>query len=146
MQPLQSGQPFFVLDNGLNPHIATALASLGYRIRSVQDEFSVTPQDSVSDPEIINHIATYYGPRGAWITKDNSAKRAHIALIKSRRISVIWIRPQTLSTLQQHRIITFGLARVTQDLLEANHPIHYLVTFHGQHNRERINYKIEWQP
>ncbi len=146
MQPLQTAQPFFLLDNGLNPHIAAALASLGYPIRSVQDEFSIDPQDTVADPDIINHIADYYGPHGVWITKDISAKRAHIGLIKSRRISVIWIRPQTLSTQQQHRIITFGLAKVAQDLTEVNHPIHYSVTFHGELNRERITYKVEWKP
>ena len=43
--------------------------------------------------------------------------------------------------MQQHRIVTYGIARVTQDLLEATRPIHYVVTFHGEVNRERITYK-----
>ncbi len=118
---------------------------LEYPIRSVQDEFNISPQDSVPDPKIIDHIAEYYGTRGVWITKDNSSKRIHLEQIKARGISVIWIRQQTLSTIQQHRIITHGIARVTQDLVESNGPIHYVVNFHGQHNRERINFHEEWR-
>ncbi|MCJ7655751.1 MAG: hypothetical protein MUO97_10740 [Dehalococcoidia bacterium] len=121
------------------------MAEIEYPIRSVQEEFG-NPQGAIEDPDIINHISRYYGYRGVWITKDTSAKRAHINLIKARRISVIWIRNQELSTPQQHRIITYGFAGVYQDLMECNHPIHYLVTFHGTPNRERITYKKEWRP
>ena len=116
------------------------MAQLGYPIRSVQDEFN-NPTGAIEDPDIINHIASQYGFRGVWITKDISSRRQHIELIKSRRISVIWIRRQELSTIQQHRIITYGLIAVRQDLLESSNPIHYLVTFHGQPDRERITYK-----
>jgi hypothetical protein len=143
--PNHPPQPFFVLDNGLNPYIARTMASLGYRIRSVQDEFG-DPTGGIEDPDIIKHLSSNYGFRGVWITKDTSAKRAHIELIKARRISVVWIQKQNLSTLQQHRIITFGFAGVYQDLLESDHPIHYLVTFHGCENRERITYKPQWTP
>lgn len=121
------------------------MAGLGYPIRCVKDEFG-DPEGAIEDPDIIEHIARTYGFRGVWITKDTSAKRAHLELIKARRISVIWIQQQRLSTPQQHRIITYGFAKVTQDLLELDHPIHYLVTFHGQPNRERITYKVEWTP
>jgi hypothetical protein len=143
--PHEPPPPFFVLDNGLNPHIARAMASLGYRIRSVQDEFE-DPTGAVEDPDIIHHISRTYGFHGVWITKDTSAKRAHLELIKARRISVVWVQKQVLSTQQQHRIIAFGFARVHQDLLESKHPIHYLVTFHGCENRERITYRVEWAP
>ena len=121
------------------------MAQLGYDIKSVQDEFDATSRDRIEDPDIIDRIADYYGFRGVWITKDRSAKRAHLELIKSRRISVIWIQKQNLSTRQQHRIITNGIAKVTQDLIEASGPIHYSVKFHGQSNRERITYSIEWK-
>ena len=136
-------EPFFILDNGLNPNIARVMAELGYPIRSVQDEFN-SPTGAIEDPAIINHIANRYGFSGVWITKDNSSRRQHSELIKSRRISVIWIRSQYLSTIQQHRIITYGFSSVTQDLLESSYPIHYLVTFHGQSGRERITYKQQW--
>jgi hypothetical protein len=121
------------------------MAELEYPIRSVKDEFG-NPQGAIQDPDIINHISRHYGYRGVWITKDTSAKRAHIELIKARRISVIWIQKQDLSTPQQLRIVVFGFARVYQDLAECNHPIHYLVTFHGEQNRERITYKKDWWP
>ena len=137
-------EPFFVLDNGLNPQIARAMAELDYPIRSVQEEFG-SISGAVEDPVIIDHIAERYGFRGVWITKDMSSKRQHIELIKSRRISVKWIRRQDLSTVQQHRIITHGLSLVTQDLLESSYPIHYLVTFQGSENRERITYKRQWR-
>ena len=136
-------EPFFILDNGLNPHIARVMAELGHPIRSVQEEFN-NPSGAIEDPVIINHIAKQYGFRSVWITRDISSRRQHIELIKSRRISVVWIRRQDLSTLQQHRIITYGLTSVTQDLLESSYPIHYLVTFQGQANRERITYKQQW--
>ena len=142
--PNQPPPPFFILDNGLNPHIARKMAELDYPIKCVQDEFN-NPSGAIEDPDIIKHIADHYGCHGVWITKDISAKRVHINLIKARRISVIWIRKQNLSTLQQHRIITFGFARVYQDLVECHHAIHYLVTFQGGENRERINYKEEWK-
>lgn len=145
MLPPESRQPFFILDNGLNPHIAIAMASLEYPIRSVQDEFKVSPQDTVLDPTIIDHISQYYGFRGVWITKDTSSKRAHLGLIRRRRISVIWIQQQNLSTRQQHRIVTLVIDRVSQDLLEAPGPIHYLITFHGAPSRERITVKVEWR-
>ena len=137
-------KPFFILDNGLNPQIAKAMAELGYPIRSIQEEFN-DPSGAIEDPAIIDHIADEYGFRGVWVTKDISSRRQHIELIKSHRISVIWIRRQELSTLQQHRIITHGLSRVAEDLLESNVPIHYLVTFQGQPNRERITYKVQWR-
>ena len=120
------------------------MAKLEYRIQCVQDEFD-NPTGAIEDPEIINHISKYYGIRGVWITKDTSAKRVHINLIKAQKISVIWIQKQRLSTPQQHRIITFGYARVYQDLIECNHAIHYLVTFQGNENRERITYKVDWK-
>lgn len=135
--------PVFLLDNGLNPYIARVMAQLGYPIRCVQDEFD-DPQGAIEDPDIINHIANRYSFRGVWITKDISAKRAHMELIKARRISVVWIQKQDLSSMQQHRIITYGIDAVTQDLIEATGPVHYLVKFHGQPNRERITYKLEW--
>ena len=119
------------------------MATLGYPIKSVQDEFEASAQDRISDPKI-NHISDNYGFRGVWITKDVSAKRVHLELIRARRVSVIWIHRQYLSTPQQHRIITFGITGVQQDLTEASGPIHYRVTFHGQPNRERITYHKEW--
>lgn len=138
--PDPAARPFFVLDNGLNPYIARSMAALDYPIRCVQDEFDA-PDGNIDDPTIVNHIADRYGIHGVWITKDISAKRAHMSLIKARQISVIWIQKQSLSTPQQHRIITYGFAQVFQDLVESRHPIHYLVSFHGQLNRERITYK-----
>ena len=51
------------------------MAKLEYPIKSVNDAFSISPTDSVEDPEIIKHIADTYGFRGVWITKDNSANR-----------------------------------------------------------------------
>ena len=120
------------------------MEGLGYPITSVEDEFDVRPTVSVDDEDIINHIADYHGFRGVWITKDNSSKRAHVGLAKRRRVSVVWIQQQALSTLQQHRIVTQIFPRVTQDLLENSGPIHYLVRFHGQPNRERITFNVEW--
>jgi hypothetical protein len=138
--PEQLVLPFFILDEGLNPHIARKMAELEYPIKYVRDEFG-NPPGVIEDPTIINHIADHYGCRGVWITKDTSAKRVHMNLIKARRISVVWIQQQKLSTQQQHRIITHGFARVYQDLVECHHAFHYLVTFYGVENREQIKYK-----
>lgn len=131
-------EPFFILDNGLNPNIARALSEFGIRIRSVQDEFGDS-KGSTKDPDIIEHIARNYGFRGVWITKDISSKRIHGELIYTQAISVIWIRQQVLSTEQQLRIIVYCYPRAYQDLVEATRAKHYIVTFTGERNRERIN-------
>ncbi len=102
------------------------MSQLEHPISCVQDEFDISAHDSVADEDIIDHIANAYGFRGVWITKDNSSKRAHLGLIKLRRVSVIWIQQQSLSTTQQHRIVVYGIAKVSQDLLEATGPRHYL--------------------
>ena len=145
MLPPESREPYFILDQGLNPQIARVLAELEYPIISVEDALQVLPSEAVGDETIINHIADYHGFRGVWVTKDMSSKRAHVGLAKRRQVSVVWIQQQTLSTLQQHRIVTHIIPRVTQDLLEASGPIHYLVKFHGQPNRERISVSEEWK-
>ena len=133
-----SNYPFLILDSGLNPHIAGALSELGFSIKSVQSIFGVGPSDRVEDEEIIERIASEFGFRGVWVTKDNSSKRVHMELIQARSISVIWIRQQELSTQQQTRIVIYCYPRVHQDLLESTRPIHYEVSFQGQPNRERI--------
>ena len=145
MLPPESREPFFVLDQGLNPLIAEALAGLELPIKSVSEEFSVPPTQTVDDEDIINHIADYYGFRGVWITKDNSAKRARAALAQRRRVSVVWIQQQTLSTPQQHHIVTQVIFRCSHELLDSNGPIHYLVTFHGATGKEAIGFKLEWK-
>lgn len=139
-----SPRPFFILDNGLNPDIARMMSRFDYPIRCVQDEFG-DAKGAIKDEEIIEHIARTCGFRGVWVTKDVSAKRAHLELIKARRISVVWIQRQALSSQQQHRIITYGFARVFQDLVESDDPLHYLVKFHGAKNREWITYTVEWR-
>ena len=114
---------------------------LGYSIRSVQKEFNISASESVSDQDIINHISATYGHRGVWLTKDRSSKREHGELIRASRISVIWIKRQTLSTIQQHRIVTHCYHYTYQDLVEANRAMRWEVNFHGQRNRERITLK-----
>ncbi len=145
MLPFETRGPFFVLDQGLNPRIARALADLEHRIVCVEDEFNVPPTQTVDDENIINHIADFYGFRGVWITKDNSAKRARAVLARRRRVSVVWIQQQTLSTPQQHRIVTQIIFRLAYELSESTGPIHYLVTFHGEADKERIGFKLEWK-
>ena len=135
-----NGEPFFVLDEGLNHKVARLMAEIGYPIRGVQEEFK-GQSGTVLDPQIIDLISTRYGFRGVWVTKDKSSKREHHERIKARRISVIWIQQQKLSTLQQHRLVTHVLPKATQDLLESSRPIRYLATFQGQPNRERISLK-----
>lgn len=133
-----ASEPFYILDNGLNPRIAESMAELGYPVRSVQAEFGVAPTDSVSDEQIIQHIGDMYGHRGLWVTKDSSSKRQHAEVIRASRISVIWIKQQTLSTMQQHYIVTFCYHRTYQDLADSRTPIHYEANFHGQRGKERL--------
>ena len=131
-------EPFYILDNGLNPRIADLLSQLGYSMRSVQAEFGVAPTDSISDEEIIRHIGDTYGHRGVWVTKDNSSKREHAEVISASRISVIWIKQQRLSTMEQHHIVTRCYHRTYQDLVDSRTPIHYEAYFHGQSGKERL--------
>ena len=132
-------EPFYILDNGLNPRIAESMGALGYRVRSVQAEFGVAATDSVSDEQIIEHIGNTYGHRGVWLTKDRSSRRQHAAIIRASRISVIWIKQQTLSTVQQHYIVTFCYHRTYQELLDSRNPVHYEANFQGRAGSERLN-------
>ena len=131
-------EPFYILDNGLNPRIADLMETLGYRMRSVRSEFGVDATISVSDEQIISHIGTAYGHRGVWLTKDRSSKREHAEIIRASRISVIWIKQQTLSTVQQHYIVTLCYHRTYQELIGSRNPMHYEANFHGQPGRERL--------
>jgi len=101
-----------LLDNDLNPNIATALAMVGYDMISVREAFGARPE-GVSDPEIIEWCATQ---KAAWLTADTSAKRAHEAALKARRISVIWFRQpkQGWSTKQQMEVITKHLRQIEE--------------------------------
>ena len=114
---------------------------LGYPIKSVQAEFNIGASESVSDQDIIRHIADTYGHRGVWLTKDRSSKREHGELLRVSEISVIWIKQQPLSTIQQHRIVTHCYHYTYQDMVEARRAIRWEVNFHGQRNRERITLK-----
>ena len=136
-----TGEPFYILDNGLNPRIADLLSQLEYSMRSVQAEFGVAPTDSLSDEEIIRHIGDVYGHRGVWLTKDSSSKREHAEIIRASKISVIWIKQQTLSTQQQHYIVTRCYHRTYQELVSARNPIHYEANFHGQPGKEKLTCK-----
>ena len=69
--------------------------------------------------------------------------KVHIELIRTQRISVVWMKQQVLSTSQQHRIVTYLYHRVFQDLTESRNPLHYTVNFHGQKNREKITVSPE---
>ena len=134
-------EPFYILDNGLNPRIADLLSQLEYSMRSVQAEFGVAPTDSISDEEIIRHIGDTYGHRGVWVTKDNSSKREHAETIRASGISVIWIKQQTLSTRQQHHVVTLCYHRTYQELTDSRNPIHYEANSHGQSGKERLTCK-----
>ena len=126
------------MDNGLNPRIADLLSQLEYSMRSVQAEFGVAPTDSLSDEEIIRHIGNTYGHRGVWVTKDSSSKREHAETIRASGISVIWIKQQTLSSRQQHHVVTLCYHRTYQELTDSRSPIHYEANFHGQPGKERL--------
>ena len=110
-------------------------------MRSVQAEFGVAATDSVGDEQIISHIGDAYGHRGVWITKDSSAKRRHAEIIRASGISVIWIKQQTLSTVQQHYMVTICYHRTHQELTESRIPVHYEANFHGQPGKERLTCK-----
>ena len=107
-------------------------------MKSVQTEFGVSPTDSVSDEEIIRHVGDTYGHRGVWLTKDGSARRQHAEIISASGISVIWIKQQRLSTMQQHYIVTLCYHRTYPELASSRSPIHYEANFHGQPGRERL--------
>ena len=110
-------------------------------MKSVEMEFGVAPTDSVSDEQIIRHIGDVYGHRGVWLTKDSSSKREHAEIIRASKISVIWIKQQTLSTQQQHYIVTLCYHRTYQELVSARNPIHYEANFHGQPGKEKLTCK-----
>ena len=133
-----TGEPFYILDHGVNPRIAESMSGFGYPMRSVQTEFGVAPRDSVSDEEIIRRIGDIYGHRGVWLSKDRSSKREHAEIISASRISVIWIKKQTLSTVQQHYIVTICYHRTYLELGNSRNPIHYEANLHGQPGNETV--------
>lgn len=133
----QPDRPLFLLDNMLNPAIASALRLVDYDMRSVAEIFGDRP-DGVKDPEIIEWCAEN---RAVWFTADIAAKRRYEQQTKLQRISVVWFhRPkQGWSTKQQHWIVTKFLQRISDDLASGE-IIHFRV---GSGEKSRL--RIEWR-
>lgn len=128
----------FLLDNSLNPAIASALRLVDYDIRSVNEVFGAQPQDSVPDEEIIAWCAAN---GTTWITADIAARIQHEAQLKAECVSVVWIRqPKAgLSTKQQHKAIVRYLDKVEAALAEApDWAFHWKVGSHEKATIEQV--------
>jgi hypothetical protein len=122
--PPPSGVVFF-LDEGLPAQVGTALALVGYPIRT-PDEFS---NRSTKDEDLIPWMAQ----RGfVWVTKDDEARAAHAEALRRHRISVVWVRGldrrrNTISARELHLMLTVKLAEIESEIAAARGPRYYLL-------------------
>ncbi len=112
-----------MLDNCLNPNLATALELAGWDIKNVYQAFSCGPTDQILDEDIIPWCAA---EDRVLISADESARRDHELALKSNLVSVLWIqRPKTgMSTAYQHAHLAAALMRFDCVVAQRTEAIH----------------------
>ena len=116
--------PLFLLDEGLVPAVAGALALVGYRFTSVRDVFA---RDAVKDPEI---IAWCRAQEAVWVHADDRARKEHKALILRSGIRTVWVyrKHGRMTGREQLRILSFVLPHLLQAWATRSSARHYRVT------------------
>ncbi len=109
--------------------MAKALRLIEYPIRDWEQEAKSGWKDPILIPWIGQEKLT-------WITKDDAAKRAHIAEIKRAEISVVWVHgmgreKNHISVHQLHLMLTARLMPIADVLASSRAPIHHVLYCHG---------------
>lgn len=124
------GQPSFYLDECLPYQVARALALVHYPISNPIDE----NKRSIKDSPLIAWMAKN---DLTWITKDDEAKRDHLADLIKGRINTVWIRgidriKNKVTAQQVHLMLTTKLPTIIETIEEARGPRHFVIWLRGQ--------------
>ncbi len=125
------GQPSFYLDESLPYQVARALALVHYPITNPVD----ANKRSVKDSPLITWMAKN---DLTWITKDDEAKRDHLADLIKGRINTVWIRgidriKNKITVQQVHLMLTMKLPNIIEIIEGARGPRHFVIWISAQH-------------
>ncbi len=110
----------YLLDENLSPKIAQALRLFSLDIKTIEEAFG---RWAVSDKDIVDWLEK----TGAiWLTEDVSARKQHEHLLKTKRISAIWIRQpkQGLVLWEQFKIIVREIDRIAEIVKHCHGAVH----------------------
>jgi len=79
----------FLIDHQLNPAVAKALREADWNVRTVTELFNVSPQQKITDQEIIPRCAA---DGLTWVTADIRARAQHRRLLREHLVSVLFVR------------------------------------------------------
>ena len=126
-----SDEPFFLVDECLNKHIAEALKLIGYNIDSIEGIFHRPTGNPVTDKEIIDWLSHQIS--GMWITADHSAKRQRREQLLCQNVSTVWIKwpKKGMTSKQQHRVISYLIDPISRDIQASHKPLYFLAFYNA---------------
>lgn len=114
----------YLLDENLSPAIAQALRLFDWDIKTVTEVFK---RQGPADKDIIDWL----GKTGAiWLTEDVSARKQNEFLLKTRRVSVVWLKQpkKGLNAWEQFKILVRDIDRVAKTIRESSGAVHVRVS------------------
>ena len=125
-----SGEPRFLVDNDLSPHIAEALSTF-FNINHVKTVFPDPNNEGVGDEVIIPWCAR---TNTIWITHDKKSRR-RIGLetdLKAMKITVLWISgANEFSNWQQFKVVVRVIDEVVRRVRASRGAIHFRAGIRG---------------
>lgn len=110
----------FLVDNDLSPLIAKALEDFDFLdIQTVHKAFG---SRDIADEVIIPWLAE---TGTIWITHDRNAKRRHAPALKQNRVTVLWIRGESLANFDHVQIVVKVLEQLIEKASKAHDAIHF---------------------
>ena len=109
--------------------MAAALREVDYPILDHKSE----KRTGQIDPVLIPWMAT---TGVVWVTKDDEAKKAHIADIRKQQLSVVWIRgiereKNKVTPHHVHLMLTVKLPYIAAAISTSHAPLHHELYLHG---------------
>lgn len=110
--------PRFAVDDDLSPLVAEALRSFGFSIDTVARALG---KSGVKDEELIPWLGR---TQTAWITHDKKAKKRHGLLLKTSRVTVLWVSGDKLSNWEQFKIVVRVIDAMCEKVKKSRGAIH----------------------
>lgn len=133
--PHPSREIKFLLDECLPYRVADSLREVGFNITSSHGE----GVDGWEDDQLIPWLGVQ---QFVWITKDDSARKAHERAIQSAQISVVWVRgterkdgttiKNTINLKEVLHLLVAKLDDMRDVIAEANGPRFFLLHMRGK--------------
>lgn len=117
----------YLLDENYNPNIAEALRAFSWNIQTVVEIFR---RQGVDDDEIIDWLGK---TSSVWITQDTSAKRQYEFQLKTKGVSVVWIKPPKLglSAWEQLKLLVRAIDHIHEKIRTSRGAVHFRLSKRG---------------